>query len=88
VNGVRAVGLSDLVYLLSKLTEDHAKLAEKYGEIQEISRVLQKEMNLIDKCLPKICGLLHNANQNNQPLSLDVSVKDIIAQAKGNVDKK
>lgn len=88
VNGVRAVGLSDLVYLLSKLTEDHAKLAEKYGEIQEISRVLQKEMNLIDKCLPKICGLLHKANQNNQPLSLDVSVKDIIAQAKGNVEKK
>jgi hypothetical protein len=84
----RSVGLSDLVYLLSKLTEDHTKLSAKYGEIQEISRVLQKEMNLIDKCLPQICTLLQKANQNSQPLSLDVSVKDIIAQAKSNVNSK
>jgi hypothetical protein len=84
----RSVGLSDLVYLLIKLTEDHTKLSAKYGEIQEISRVLQKEMNLINKCLPQICTLLQKANQNSQPLSLDVSVKDIIAQAKSNVNSK
>ena len=83
--GPKMVTTNDLVYLLKKLTADHAKLSEKYGEIQEISRVLQKEMNIINKCLPKLTTLFEKVDDQSQPLSVDVSVNDIIAKARSSV---
>ena len=85
ISGTRSIVMSDLLFLLRKLTADHAKLAEKYGEVQEISRVLQKEMNIINKCLPQINDLFDRLDQHQQPLSVDVSVKDIIAKARSSV---
>jgi len=79
------LGLNDGLHLIEMLTDDYSKLRGKYAELQNISRVLSKEMKIMKTCYPEICKLMEKIKESMELLSSDPNVKDIALKARKSV---